>query len=140
MEEEKQEGEGLIPITNLKKEPSIQRKVEVSDTDISHSCKQIEIKCVVHYFTSTGESFSEYIAPRQFPLFATNEVWVDSKGDYAQDEEGKYLANPTEKQIANMGLVGEFDYWINYIQTQNFKFYELAKLIVERADKSNRFD
>lgn len=110
----------------------LQRKVDVEKFVIEFSLTEIHFYYIVYFFNAQGESLDTFKEPLVGnKLTASNDMKVDEQGNYlAPDSEGSYPE----------GAVGEYDFWLAFIQNATFTYAQVFEQVIAKADTYHRFD
>jgi hypothetical protein len=110
----------------------LNRKISVSKFEIDFELSEIHFYYIIYFFNSNGDSLDSFKEPLVgSKLTASNDMKVDEQGNYLQpDENGSYPE----------GAVGEFDFWLAFIQNDTFTYAQVFAQVIAKADSTNRFD
>lgn len=104
------------------------RFVEVTKLEIQFITKEIRFDCVVY----TQLEGNEIVKLREYrTLIADNTIRVNAQGEYLPFEESKTEYTP--EQISQS--IGEYDFWISFLENTTFSKDEVLEMVVLRADQ-----
>ena len=109
-------------ISNHPRISSVTRKSKVAKFLDDKELQEIVITCIVYHFGDNAQDISQDISPRQVPLIATMENFVDANGNPAEEGTPEYL------------------YWKSVITSGAIDEDTLYSVVILKADSNNRFD